>query len=62
MDFVTAIGIRVLEFLFFAGWIGSLLVILLSGIEDFETILSKETPDPRPPSPPTAAREPSTRW
>jgi len=61
MDFLASAGIRILEFLFFAGWIGSLLVILLSGVEDFETILSKDTPEPRPPSPPPpVAEEPST--
>jgi len=60
MDFVIATGIRILEFMFFAGWIGSLLVILLSGVEDFETILSKDEPSTRPPSPPPVAQEPST--
>ena len=42
MEFLMATGIRILEFLFFAGWIGSLLVILLSGVEDVETIFSKD--------------------
>lgn len=59
MDFLAAAGIRILEFLFFAGWIGSLVVILLSGVEDFETILSKDNPEPRPPSPPPVAQEPA---
>ena len=58
MSYLLAAGIRILEFLFFAGWIGSLLVILLSGVEDFETILSKDEPDLRPPSPPPIAQEP----
>ncbi|MGZ4789520.1 MAG: hypothetical protein ACXVZV_03100 [Terriglobales bacterium] len=42
MDFLIATGIRILEFLFFAGWIGSLLVILLTGIEDIETAFSND--------------------
>lgn len=52
MDFLVTAGIRIIEFLFFAGWIGSVLVIVLSGIEDFETILSKDPVEPAPPSPP----------
>lgn len=60
MDFLAASGIRILEFLFFAGWIGSILVILMSGVEDVETILSRDKPEPRPPSPPPVVQEPST--
>jgi len=60
MSFVISTGIRLLEFLFFAGWVGSLLVILLSGIEDVETVLGGDEPEPRPPSPPPDAQEPST--
>jgi len=57
MDFLIATGIRILEFMFFAGWIGSILVILLSGIEDIETVLSKEESSPRQPPMPPAAQE-----
>jgi len=42
MKLLITAGIRLLEFLFFAGWIGSLLVILLSGVEDVETVFSKD--------------------
>ena len=40
MNILVRIGIRIIEFLFFAGWIGSLLVILMAGVEDIETIFS----------------------
>jgi hypothetical protein len=49
MVFAISTGIRILEFLFFAGWIGSLLVILLSLIDYIRTYLMKEesvTPQP----------------
>lgn len=52
MEFSITIGIRILEFLFFAGWIGSLIVILLSGIEDIETIFSKDDDSGSAPMPP----------
>lgn len=35
---------RVLEILFFGGWIGALVVVVISGIEDLQTILHKDTP------------------
>ena len=57
MNVLLAAGIRVLEFLFFGGWIGSLLVIVLSGIEDMETIFDKNEPTSRQPSPPRIRRE-----
>jgi len=55
MDFLIATGIRVLEFLFFAGWIGSLVVILLSGVEDIETIVRKDDGSSSQPMPPVSA-------
>jgi len=58
MMFLVTVGIRVLEFMFFVGWIGSLLVILLSGIEDLETVFEKDEPGSPPPSPPLSAQEP----
>jgi hypothetical protein len=36
------IGIDSLEVLFFAGWAGSLIVLLLSGIEDVHEVLESE--------------------
>ena len=42
MDFAISTGIRILEVLFFAGWIGSLLVILLSLIDYIRTYLIKD--------------------
>jgi hypothetical protein len=41
--FATA-GIRFLELVFALGWIGSLLVLLLSAIEDAEVIFEKDEP------------------
>lgn len=38
MDVLARIGVRILETVFFAGWIGSLLVIILSAIEDIGVI------------------------
>ncbi len=35
-----------LEVLFFVGWIGSLIVVLISGVEDMETIFQKDTAGP----------------
>jgi len=57
MDFLITTGIRILEFLFFAGWIGSFLVILLSGIEDIETVLNHNDENPRQPAPPAGDPE-----
>jgi hypothetical protein len=34
MNWLMTIGVRILEVLFFAGWIGSLLVVVL-GLKDF---------------------------
>jgi hypothetical protein len=35
-----------LETLFFAGWIGSLVVVVISGVEDLETIFQKDVAEP----------------
>jgi hypothetical protein len=42
MNALAVIGIRILEVMFAVGWIGSLLVVLLAGIEDLSTIFSHE--------------------
>jgi hypothetical protein len=39
--FVTLL-IRVLEGMFVLGWAGTVLVLILSGIEDLKTLLGKE--------------------
>lgn len=35
-------GIVTLEVLFFAGWIGSIVVVLISGVEDLKTIFTRD--------------------
>ncbi len=40
MDSVVAFFVRLLELLFVIGCVGSLIVILLAGVEDVETIFS----------------------
>lgn len=42
MNMLVAIAVRTLEVLFFAGWIGSALVIFLSGIEDAHSVFAGE--------------------
>ena len=39
--FLLVAGIRLLEFIFFAGLVGSALVVILSGIEDVGEAFSK---------------------
>ena len=34
--------VKILEFLFVAGWIGSAIVLVLTGIEDVETLLDRK--------------------
>jgi len=47
MNVLAIIGIRTLEVMFAAGWFGTVIVLLLTGIEDVETLLEKdETPQP----------------
>lgn len=54
MELLVTIGIRLIEFLFFAGVIGSAIVVLITGVEDIETALggsdgeSAVTPEPQP--------------
>lgn len=38
MNPLITIGVRILEILFFAGWIGSCLVLLLSAAEDVHAV------------------------
>lgn len=46
MQLLVAIGIRLLEAMFVIGAIGSFLVLVLSGIEDIETLFgSSEEPE-----------------
>jgi len=56
MDALVALLIRLLEALFAIGWIGSVLVILLSGVEDVATVFESD-PEPdtgEPTLPPTS--------
>ena len=46
MDFLFTALIRLLEAMFVAGWAGTLIVLLLTGIEDMETILRHDQPAP----------------
>lgn len=39
-------GILLLETLFLVGWAGSLVVVLISGIEDMHTIFQKDIAEP----------------
>ena len=41
MDMLITIGVRLLETMFAAGAIGSFLVLVLSGIEDLETLFGR---------------------
>jgi hypothetical protein len=45
MDVLITIGIRLLEVLFFGGWIGSLIVVVVAAIEDFATVFEHEEND-----------------
>ncbi len=42
MSEIIRIGVRSLEVLFFAGWAGSLIVLILSGFEDVRTVFEEE--------------------
>ncbi len=42
MNPILLFGIRLLEALFIVGWIGSALVLVLSGIEDAQTIFGED--------------------
>lgn len=39
-------GMLLLEILFFTGWAGSIIVVVISGIEDMHTILEKDVNEP----------------
>jgi hypothetical protein len=39
-------GMVLLETLFFVGWFGSMIVVIISGVEDLETIFQKDTGGP----------------
>ena len=47
MSVLVTIGIRTLEVMFAAGWIGTVIVLLLTAVEDVETLLEKDEP-PQP--------------
>jgi hypothetical protein len=42
MGLLVTLLVRVLEGMFVVGWAGTILVLVLSGIEDLETLLGKE--------------------
>lgn len=44
MELLIHFGVRVLEALFVVGWIGSALVLLLSGVEDARIIFEEDAP------------------
>jgi hypothetical protein len=39
---LAKIALKILEYMFVAGWAGSALVLLLTGIEDVETLLDRK--------------------
>ena len=45
MDWIVTASIRILETMFAVGAIGSAIVLVLSGIEDIETLLGTDKPD-----------------
>jgi hypothetical protein len=47
MNLLMTIGIRILEAMFVAGWFGTVIVLLLTGVEDVETLIEKDKP-PQP--------------
>jgi hypothetical protein len=42
MPTLVHFGMVILEVLFLVGWVGSIVVVLISGIEDVKTIFSKD--------------------
>jgi len=38
----TVLLVKILEYMFVAGWIGSAIVLVLTGIEDVETLLDRK--------------------
>ena len=47
MNVLAIFGVRILEVMFAAGWFGTLIVLMLTGIEDVETLIEKDEP-PQP--------------
>ncbi|HUJ94057.1 MAG TPA: hypothetical protein VLW84_02240 [Terriglobales bacterium] len=47
MNLLATIGVRTLEVMFVAGWFGTAIVLLLTAIEDIETLVEKDEP-PQP--------------
>jgi hypothetical protein len=43
MGLAATIGVRLLEGMFALGTVGSVLVLILTGIEDIETLLGKDS-------------------
>jgi hypothetical protein len=39
---VSVLLVKILEYMFVAGWAGSAIVLVLTGIEDVETLLDKK--------------------
>jgi hypothetical protein len=39
---LSVILVKILEYMFVAGWAGSAIVLVLTGIEDVETLLDKK--------------------
>ncbi len=48
MNVLVKIAVRALEFLFFAGCIGSFLVVLLAGVEDVHSIFERDPVEHEP--------------
>jgi hypothetical protein len=44
---VSVVLVKILEFMFVAGWIGSAIVLVLTGIEDVGTLLDTEDENSR---------------
>ena len=44
MNLLMTIGIRILEAMFVVGWFGTVIVLLLTGVEDVETLIEKDEP------------------
>jgi hypothetical protein len=45
MSLLVTVGVRLLEAMFFIGGTGSLVVLILTGIEDLETLLGANGPE-----------------
>ena len=56
MELLIKIGIRIIEVLFFGGVVGSVIVVLITGVEDVETALGGGDDEGEKPA--TATSEP----